>query len=205
MPLSMRPPGRRVADMEYEHVIERTREATGATTRRTATHAATDFDEMLQDLIDEDQANIGMYEEPWDDTNVDPRADTGEPPTVLQRGGDGEGADSTTHADTDTTGAEQDPNDSNDDNHDNDNTRDDNRDIQITYIAPGKRRRTTTLTRWDQHALRRMRQRLGGESEQCREDSRREHGSTSDSAAATASPQGNTRDRENDVTRVGVT
>ena len=82
------------------------------------------------------------------------------------------------------------------------NDQDDPGDIQATHIVPGKRRRTTTLTRWNAHALRHMRQRLGdhGEAEE-----RREGGRNGDSSSDSATPHGHTRDEENDVTRVGVT
>ena len=91
------------------------------------------------------------------------------------------------------------------DNDDNHNDQDDPRDIQVTqvtYIVPGKRRRTTTLTRWNAHALRHMRQRLEdhGEAEE-----RWESGGNGDSSSDSATPHGHTRDEENDVTRVGVT
>ena len=70
------------------------------------------------------------------------------------------------------------------------------RDIQVTYAAPGKRRRTITLARWEQHALRHMQQRLEDEHAT---DGRRER------SRDAARPHGHTRDSENDATRVGVT
>ena len=86
--------------------------------------------------------------------------------------------------------------------HDNDNDdsneHDKHKELHITYITPGKRRRTTTLTRWNPHALRRMRQRLGEEHEHNMTSRDRNGGDSS-------VEHGNTRDSENDVTRVGVT
>ena len=93
--------------------------------------------------------------------------------------------------------------DGNDDDNDDDNENDGHMDIQVTYNAPGKRRRTTTLTRWDPHALRRMRQRLGGDDEHDETD--RDVDGQRDDGDGSDRTRGNTRDRENDTTRVGVT
>ena len=121
-------------------------------------------------------------------------------PELQHTGGDDESADDTAAAVT--TEANQ--------NHDNDNSDDnddqhDPRSIQITYIVPGKRRRTITLARWDPNALRCMRRRLGNDGEREEDgawEEERERGSTSDSAHG---HHGNTRDGENDTIRVGVT
>ena len=180
--------------------MEKAKGATGTTTRhaRHATsHTTTDIDDMLQDLIDEDQAILDMYDEPWDDTNTDPRADTGEIPTELRDANDA------TTAVTVTTGAAQVHESDSDSSNDNNNDQNDNRSIQVTYVVPGKRRWTTTLTRWNPHALRRMRQRLE-DHEPDGEEERRERNGSSDSDSTTQA-HGSTRDRENDVTRVGVT
>ena len=196
----MRPPGRRVANVEQEHAMEKAKGATGATTghaRHATPHTTTDIDDMLQDLIDEDQAILDMYDEPWDDTNTDPRADTGEIPTELRDANDA------TTAVTVTTGAAQVHESDSDSSNDNNDDQNDNRSIQVTYVVPGKRRWTTTLTRWNPHALRRMRQRLE-DHEPDGEEERRERNGSSDSDSTTQA-HGSTRDRENDVTRVGVT
>ena len=54
-PPNMRPPGRRVPEVEHEHVTQRPKSDTGATTKRPKTNTTTDPDDMIQHLIDEDQ------------------------------------------------------------------------------------------------------------------------------------------------------
>ena len=99
---------------------------------------------MLQELIDEDQATMNMHEEPQDDTNIDAtnidaRADTGELPPELRPIGDAEYADETEPAVTVEIDQDHD-----NDNSDNNDDQDDHSSTQITYIIPGKRRRTNT-------------------------------------------------------------
>ena len=208
----MRPPGRRVPEIEHEH---------------TPTHDTTTQDEDeydIQQLIDEDQ-DLAQLETPPqpDEINIDTElasnkyltlshtgtttADIDEP-TTTQQGA----ANDSTNGRADQSNIDQ-ISDEDPDNTEHSNT------IALTNI-PGKRRRVTTSARWENNALRQFKRKFDDDAEQ--EESvawerawerapwepqrtrtertrRRTTPSSSDAGA------GVTRDRENACTREGVT
>jgi len=192
IPLSMRPPGRKVPEIAHEHVT------------------ASDDEYDLEHLIADDQELAHEEGPPRDEyyPNINIDADTGGAPD----GASGEAATKQGASENDQGSAKDD-----DDEHESDNETHTQDNTDALNILPGKRRRITTSARWENNALRHFKRRFDDDAE--REDSvpwkrqrvekvqDTQHRTKASDAGAQSDEMesGVTRDRENACTRTGVT